>query len=140
MNVAVVLGNRMLSGGEISVKTAERLALAIEYYNAEKPDFVILSGGLANPKAGITEAEAMRKALHGAIPEDKLISEDRSLTTAENARFSVPIALGLGADRITLISSEDHLKRRYLNPVRLFRKYLKRRGAPHVALYTYKKV
>ena len=76
MNVAVVLGNRMLSGGEISAKTAERLALAIEYYNAEKPDFVILSGGLANPKAGITEAEAMH--ISSTADSPSIISESLS--------------------------------------------------------------
>ena len=139
MKIAVVLGNRLLDDAAPTRALKERIGLAIDFYERHSPDFVILSGGMANPKAGVTEAEVMKKVLEGYIPEDKLITESESLTTRQNALYSVPVALKLNATEITVISSPEHIDRRYLNPVRLFLKALKKRGARHIPVYAYKK-
>lgn len=139
MKIAVVLGNRLLDDAAPTRALKERIGLAIDFYERHSPDFVILSGGMANPKAGVSEAEAMKKMLEGYIPEDKLITESESLTTRQNALYSVPVALKLNATEITVISSPEHIDRRYLNPIRLFRKTLKKHGARHIPVYAYKK-
>lgn len=139
MKVAVVLGNRLSDDGAPTPALTERIRLAADFYERHSPDFVILSGGIANPKAGVSEAEAMKKMLRGLIPEGKLITESRSLTTRQNALYSVPVALKLNATEIAVISSPEHIDRRYLNPMRLFRKALKKHGARHIQLYAYKK-
>lgn len=139
MKIAVVLGNRLSDDATPTRVLTERIGLTVDFYKRHSPDFVILSGGMANPKAGVSEAEAMKKMLDGLIPEDKLITESESLTTRQNALYSVPVALKLNATEITVISSPEHIDRRYLNPVRLFLKALKKRGARHIPVYTYKK-
>lgn len=139
MKIAVVLGNRLNDDASPGEALKQRIELTKSFYNAESPDFVVLSGGVANPKAGVSEAEVMKKMLTGAIPEEKLVTESESLTTRQNALYSVPLALKLNATEITVISSPEHIDRRYLNPVRLFRKALKRRGAGHIPLFAYKK-
>lgn len=139
MKIAVVLGNRLSDDASPTRALTERIGLTADFYKRFSPDFVILSGGMANPKAGVSEAEVMKKMLEGTIPRDKLITESESLTTRQNALFSVPIALKLNAAEITVISSPEHIDRRYLNPIRLFRKTLKKRGARHIPVYAYKK-
>lgn len=139
MKIAVVLGNRLSDDATPTRVLTERIGLTVDFYKRHSPDFVILSGGMANPKAGVSEAGAMKKMLDGLIPEDKLITESESLTTRQNALYSVPIALKLNAAEITVISSPEHIDRRYLNPIRLFRKTLKKHGARHISVYAYKK-
>ena len=139
MKIAVVLGNRLSDDATPTRVMTERIGLTVDFYKRHTPDFVILSGGMANPKAGVSEAGAMKKMLDGLIPEDKLITESESLTTRQNALYSVPIALKLNAAEITVISSPEHIDRRYLNPIRLFRKTLKKHGARHIPVYAYKK-
>ena len=139
MKIAVVLGNRLSDDATPTRVLTERIGLTVDFYKRHSPDFVILSGGMANPKAGVSEAGAMKKMLDGLIPEDKLITESESLTTRQNALYSVPIALKLNAAEITVISSPEHIDRRYLNPIRLFRKTLKKHGARHIPVYAYKK-
>ena len=139
MKIAVVLGNRLSDDAMPTRVLTERIGLTVDFYKRHSPDFVILSGGMANPKAGVSEAGAMKKMLEGYIPEDKLITESESLTTRQNALYSVPVALKLNATEITVISSPEHIDRRYLNPVRLFLKALKKRGARHIPVYAYKK-
>lgn len=139
MKIAVVLGNRLSDDATPTRVLTERIGLTVDFYKRHSPDFVILSGGMANPKAGVSEAGAMKKMLDGLIPEDKLITESESLTTRQNALYSVPIALKLNAAEITVISSPEHIDRRYPNPIRLFRKTLKKHGARHIPVYAYKK-
>lgn len=127
MRIAVVLGNRMNDDGSFSSKMLRRLALTVKLYREENPDYIILSGGMANPKAGIAESRAMFNYLTSkGIPADAFIVEDSSMTTTENAAFSVPKAMELGADEILLCTSHEHMYRKYLNPKKLFAKKIKK--------------
>ena len=126
MLVAVVLGNRMNDDGSPSELMLKRMALAIEMYNQLKPDKIIVSGGLANKKAGITEAQFMRNHLISqAIPADVIVEENNSMTTQQNAIFSVPMAKDMGADAVVVVTSVEHMSRPFLNPLKLFEKQLK---------------
>lgn len=126
MRIAVILGNRMKDDGTISETCVARCRLALEILNNQLAEKLILSGGVANKKAGVSEASAMKEYLisHGA-DETKLILEEQSTTTAENAKHSIPLAVNLGADEIIICTTLPHLTRKYLNPLSLFKKQLK---------------
>lgn len=129
MLVAVVLGNRLNDDGSCSEIMKLRLNLALEVYKVIRPDKIILSGGVANPIAAKSEAQVMYDWLvSNGVDGGKLILEDKSLTTKQNAKFSVPIALELGADEIVVCTTPEHMNRMFLNPVRLFKSRLRRSG------------
>ncbi|MEG2688617.1 MAG: YdcF family protein, partial [Clostridia bacterium] len=89
-------------------------------------DVIVLAGGAANENANIPEALVMRDYLvRNGVKESKFMLEDLSLTTKQNALFCAPIIESLGVNHISLLSSSAHIKRWYLNPVRLFHKYTK---------------
>ena len=138
MKVFVLLGNRMNDDGTLSEKMVLRLNLCVKYYNENKPDKIIVSGGIANPKAGVAEADKMEEyLLKAGIPQEVIIKEDKSLTTKQNAEFSCPKAKELGADTMVLCTSKEHMTRWYLNPVKLFKRYLKKYEASNIKLETY---
>ena len=138
MKVFVLLGNRMSDDGTLSEKMKLRLSLCVDYYNKFSPDKIIVSGGIANPKAGVAEADKMEEyLLEAGIPSEVIIKEDKSLTTKQNAEFSCPKAKELGASVMVLCTSKEHMERWYLNPVKLFKRYLKKYGASDIKLETY---
>ena len=109
--VAIVLGNRLNDDGTITKIQEERLIMAKEVENIFKPDYFILTGGVANPNAIISEAEAMYNYLvNEGFDKDKLILEKNSKSTVENALYSIPIAKELGAKTIIICSSLYHFK------------------------------
>lgn len=126
MLVAVVLGNRLNDDGTPTELMLKRMQLTLEMYVKFNPDKIILSGGLANKKAGLTEAQFMHKYLvEKGLPTDVLVEENNSLTTAQNAQFSVPMALEMGADELVVVTTAEHMSRSILNPLKLFQKHLK---------------
>lgn len=136
MHVLVVLGNRMNDDGTMTGLSVKRLNAAMRFAVAFGVDKIILSGGVANKKANSSEAAAMREYLvDNGVAEDKLIREDQSTTTEENAKYSVPIAAKLGATEITVITSNEHMSRNFLNPIKLFEKEL--RNYPDIKLSAY---
>lgn len=135
--IVIVLGNRLNDDGSISRIQEERLEMALELEKLYEPDYFILSGGLANPKAGITEAKAMYDYLiTKGMNKEKLILEDKSLSTVENAKFSVPLAEKLGAEMIIVCSSPYH----FGNPVyKLMESFVKEIDGKNIILMTYTK-
>lgn len=136
MKVAVVLGNRLNDDASITSVMEQRLKLTLQLMQEHAPDKIIVSGGVANPVAGVSEAQVMSNWLvsHG-VDIDLIVKEDKSLTTKQNAKYSVPIAVELGAKNVILCTSAEHMSRWYLNPVKLFRKQLKK--YPNIQLTTY---
>lgn len=126
MKVAVILGNRLNDDKSISDVMKKRLDLTIKLNKELAPDRIILSGGVANKKAGISEAQVMVDYLVSqGIKAEKLIKEDQSRNTVENAKFSVPIALSLGADTLIVCSTIEHINRWWVNPIKAFKKQIK---------------
>lgn len=136
MHVLVVLGNRMNDDGTMTELSVKRLNAAMRFAAAFGVDKIILSGGVANKKVNRSEASAMHEyLLANGIAADRLVCEDKSLTTEENAEYSVPIAAKLGATEITVITSNEHMSRNFLNPIKLFEKEL--RNYPDIKLSAY---
>lgn len=107
--IAIILGNRLNDDGTITKIQEERLLMAIEINKIYNPSYIILSGGVANPKAVLSEAEAMYNYLiNKGIKKEKLIIEKNSLTTVQNAQYSIPIAKELKADAVIVCSSGYH--------------------------------
>lgn len=125
MLVAVVLGNRLNDDGSITEIMERRLKSALKMNQLFCPDFIVVSGGVANVQAGVSEAQTMREYLvkHG-ICSDKIVLEDKSLTTKQNAEFSVPMCAKLHATELLLCTSLEHMSRGFLNPIKLFQKVL----------------
>ena len=124
MKVLVVLGNRMNDDGTFSDAMMDRLNKTLSV--AEDFDKIVVTGGVANPTAGLAEGDMMCKWLvQNGIPMSKIIVENRSHTTKENAKFTAPIIKGIGAEEVTLLSSAYHIDRKVYNPIRLFKKYTK---------------
>ena len=138
MKVFVLLGNRMRDDGTISDLMRLRLELCVKYYNDHKPEYIIVSGGIANKIAGVAEADKMEEyLLASGVPQEVIIKEDQSLTTKQNAEFSVPKCKELNADTLVLCSTKEHIKRWYLNPVRLFKGYMRKYKATDIKLEVY---
>lgn len=114
----------MNDDGSFSEPMLKRLTKTLE---VEKDyDKIVCCGGVANEAAGVSEAGAMEKYLveHG-VDSEKIIKEDRSTTTKENAIYSKDILEKLGVKQIALLTSRNHMYRIYLNPKILFRKFAK---------------
>ncbi|HON64640.1 MAG TPA: YdcF family protein [Bacilli bacterium] len=137
MKVAVILGYRLNDDGTMAKRLVERLNLTLELIKELNPDRVILSGGVANPLAKVSEAQRMEEYLvaKGVNPAS-LIKEEQSLTTAQNARFSVPIAKALKADTIVVCSSIEHFTEYPYNIINYFRQEI---GPDQITLMTYTK-
>lgn len=136
MLVAIVLGNRINDDGSMSDLMLKRLKMTIELNGIFAPDKIILSGGAANQKVNISEAQMMYDYLvANGIPSDVLVLEDKSWTTMQNAEFSVPIAVEMGATELLLCTSAEHMSRPRLNPIKLFQKQV--RKYPQIKLRAY---
>ena len=137
MLVAVILGNRLNDDGSYTDIMESRLKSALKLNALFCPDYIIVSGGVANAKAGVSEAQVMRNYLvaHG-IPSDKILLEDQSLTTKQNAEFSVPLCTQLGATELLLCTSLEHMSRGFLNPIKLFQKELAKHPSIKLSVFS----
>ena len=137
MLVAVILGNRLNDDGSMSEILKKRLAATLRLNKLFEPSKIIVSGGVANPAAGVSEAQVMRDYLVSqGVESDKIVVEDKSMTTKQNAEFSVPIAANLGATEILLCTSIEHMGRKFLNPIRLFLKELQNFDGISLSVYS----
>ena len=108
--VVIILGNRLNDDGSITEIQKQRLELALEIEKEFNPDYYILSGGPANPVPNKSEAQAMYEYLiEKGIKKERLILEDQSYSTVENAKYSISIAKKLNPDLIIICTSAYHL-------------------------------
>ncbi|HEX5060219.1 MAG TPA: YdcF family protein [Kofleriaceae bacterium] len=111
----VVLGAPLTAAGELSQVLEERVAAAVALYRMGGGRLVVASGG---PTHGTRpEAAAIAEALHAAGIPDVLV-EDRSLSTAENARLTAEVLAPLGVRTVWIVTQPFHAKR----AARLFRR------------------
>jgi hypothetical protein len=72
--------------------------------------------------------------VNAGINKDKLVLEKNSYSTVENAKYSVPIALELGAEIIIVCSSAYHFE----NPgYKLVESFVKQLNGHNVVLMSY---
>jgi tetratricopeptide (TPR) repeat protein len=106
----VILGYALADDGTMKEQLIERLkaglAIAKQYPNSR----IIVTGGV--PKQGITEADAMNKWLtEQGISQDRILMENKSTDTVENALFSTAILESEGLKDVTIVTSASHIRR-----------------------------
>ena len=107
--IIVVLGNWMNNDGTISTTMRKRLELALKAYSEMKIDYIVVSGGMANSAAGISEADAMYDYLtsHG-ISSSIIIKEDKSMSTEQNAIYTMAKLEDVDFSNLIIVSTIEH--------------------------------
>jgi uncharacterized SAM-binding protein YcdF (DUF218 family) len=92
--------------------TYERCRYAAWLYHEWEPLPLLLSGGSLHSDQRWSYAEVMRDFLlrHG-VPESKLIIENRSRSTDENARYTAEILRQKAIRKIVLVTDAVHMRR-----------------------------
>ena len=112
MKFLIVLGNKLLSNGNMHQILINRLKKVCELYKIDKYDLVIVSGGQVEKNTIYTEAYQMKRYLiNQRIPENKIIIENISRDTSENAKECFKIINKLTPQKITVVTSFFHIKR-----------------------------
>ena len=107
MKIILILGNKLLSSGEMTQILKKRLDSGMTYY--KKNNIFLVSGGnIAN--VSHTEAYVMKKYILSKLPNAKIISESKSLSTKENIQYSKNILKDYNCN-VLLVTSTNHLKR-----------------------------
>ena len=110
VEVAVVLGTEVLSGGRPSRTLEARVLHAAGLYEQGRVGLLVPTGGLGrHPPA---EAEVMGRVLRQeGVPEEAVVLEDRALNTWDSARLVAGLAKRLGVDRVLVVTDPLHCVR-----------------------------
>jgi uncharacterized SAM-binding protein YcdF (DUF218 family) len=110
IQVAVVLGTEVLSGGRPSSTLAARVHHAAGLYARRRVRLIIATGGVGkHPPA---EAEVMGRVLREeGVPDDAVMLEDRALNTWDSARFVTDMAKRLGVSDVLVVTDPLHCVR-----------------------------
>lgn len=110
----VVLGYALVNG-QITSELAGRCEAAAAAARAFPDSILVCSGGATggNNPDGHTEAGIMKEYLtqRCGIAAERIFTDERSLTTADNARYTLDILQEQGIGTITIITSAYHQKR-----------------------------
>jgi len=88
----------------------ERVAEGAELFRAGYAPYMLMSGGPLAWK--LTYAEWMKKqATESGVPAARILLQDRSRSTIEDARFSLPIVKQQGFKSVILVTSPQHSRR-----------------------------
>ena len=88
----------------------ERVAEAVNLYKQGYAKNILMSGGPFAWK--LTYAWWMKKqALESGIPAKAILMQDRSFSTKDDARFSLPIVKARGFKSVLLVTSPFHTRR-----------------------------
>jgi uncharacterized SAM-binding protein YcdF (DUF218 family) len=110
IQVAVVLGTEVLSGGRPSRTLAARVRHAAGHDERGRVRLIIATGGLGkHPPA---EAEVMGRVLgEEGVPDHAVMIEDRALNTWDSARFVTGMAKRLGVSDVLVVTDPLHCVR-----------------------------
>ena len=114
MRIGIILGYRLNDDNSRTARLDKRCDLAIEYYQKHGLDYLIVSGGVANPYTTISEAQAMEDYLveHG-FPKELIIKDlpgkkNRKVETSLIEEFKYP---KLGPGQLWDVTAEEILKK-----------------------------
>ena len=111
--IMVILGCQVKPWGP-SVLLQDRINKAAEYLQAH-PDVVVVASGGQGPDEPMTEARAIRDALvEKGIGSERILLEERSVSTVQNLRYSVELLEEAGYDiaqGAVVVSNGFHLTR-----------------------------
>lgn len=113
--VMVILGCRVMPGGEPSMLLQDRLETALDYLEEDPDILVVVSGGQGSNEP-VSEAACMAGWLEeNGISEDRIFQEDQSSNTKENLIFSKDLlareGIDVGETDVLVVSNGFHLTR-----------------------------
>lgn len=109
MRIGIILGYRLNDDGSRTARLDKRCDLAIKYYKEHGLDYLIVSGGVANPYTTISEAQAMEDYLVAkGFPKKLIIKEEQAKTTWDNMYYGMKIAKNLNVSEVVVITTYDH--------------------------------
>lgn len=113
--VMVILGCRVMPGGEPSMLLQDRLETALDYLKEDPDILVVVSGGQGSNEP-VSEAACMAGWLEErGISEDRIFQEDQSSNTKENLIFSKDLLaredIDVGETDVLVVSNGFHLTR-----------------------------
>lgn len=113
--VMVILGCRVMPGGEPSMLLQDRLETALDYLEEDPDILVVVSGGQGSNEP-VSEAACMAGWLEErGISEDRIFQEDQSSNTKENLIFSKELlareGIDVGETDVLVVSNGFHLTR-----------------------------
>ena len=117
LDYILVLGSGLTGGDQVPPLLAGRIERGLRLYEKQKrrgrAPKLLFSGG-QGPDETVAEAQAMRRyALSAGVPEEDILVEDNSRSTAENLKFSKKIMelRSEGRFRCVFVSNGYHLLR-----------------------------
>ena len=112
--VMIVLGCRVMPGGEPSILLQDRLDTALAYLRDHPEMRVVVSGGQGDNEPD-TEARVMADFfIQNGVEEDHILLEDQSHNTSQNLRYSMALLEEEGVDcsgGVLVVSNGFHLTR-----------------------------
>ncbi len=112
-DVALVLGAGT-HGGEVSPVYRERINHGIWLYQNGYVDYLLVTGGTGEGN-DISDAEAAKiYAMSQGVPEDAVLTEDKSTITQQNLEYAKQIMDERGLQTAILVSDPLHMKRAML--------------------------
>ena len=113
--VMVILGCRVMPGGEPSMLLQDRLETALDYLEEDPDILVVVSGGQGSNEP-VSEAACMADWLEEkGISEDRIFLEDQSSNTKESLIFSKDLlareGIDVGETDVLVVSNGFHLTR-----------------------------
>jgi uncharacterized SAM-binding protein YcdF (DUF218 family) len=91
---------------------SEVVAQGISFYKSGYADKLLFTGGFRAYENAPTEAQIMkRQALLSGVPEDVILLEEQSLTTEENAEYSLEIVRSEKFKSAIIVTSPYHTRR-----------------------------
>jgi len=106
----VTFGYALSDDGTMQPPLMDRLELTLRAAQANPNSLVLVSGGV--PKNGVTEADVMSEWLvERGIDRGRVIIEDKSRDTINNALNAATLLTRHKADAVVLITSSSHMRR-----------------------------
>ncbi|MBC5784855.1 YdcF family protein [Ramlibacter sp. USB13] len=93
-------------------QASDRVWHAARLFRAGKASLIFLSGGSDPEISAMSEAKAMRALLVDlGVPPARIVLEERSRNTRENAEFTAPLLRDYRVQRVLLVTSALHMHR-----------------------------
>ncbi|KAG9391857.1 DUF218 domain [Carpediemonas membranifera] len=114
-DAAVVLGFVLDGQDSIQPELEARLQTVLDLYLSGRiVGEIILSGGKPSTSHEKAEAEVMGEWLEvRGVPSSRLVQEGQSRTTAENAKYSIPILVNSSYKRVVIVTNTFHQYRSF---------------------------
>lgn len=110
----VVMGYCLNRDGSMTWELQSRLRVALESAKKYPNAYVLCVGGPTAADGKTTEAAQMRQwLLRQGVADDRIILEQRSLSTTENAMYSLPVLQKLypSVEKLAIVTSDYHVRR-----------------------------